>query len=224
MGFKIKSFGTVAYTAKVIEPKKVIILSCEGNNTEPEYFQALKSSLRKNIPVLLEIEIVPKDGSPSQPKFLVDNLDKFLEKYDLHADYDEMWIVLDRETEDARKKQIEEIIPECNEKKYSIAITNPLFEFWLLLHVDDIAKYDRNQLTKNEWVTSAKNRRFIDKKLSEILSGYKKKEGKFPKKIITIDNIQRAIEQEKLFAQEVDEILNNLGSNISTLIQRIVKI
>ena len=52
-------------------------------------------------------------------------------------------------------------------------MTNPLFEFWLLLHVDDINKYNTETLFINDWDTPSKNRRYIDKELSNILTnGY----------------------------------------------------
>lgn len=225
MGFKEKSFGSSVYNEETVEPKKAMILSCEGNNTEPEYFEALKEELKEHIPVLLEIEIVPKNGSGSQPKFIVENMDRYIEQYDLKEDYDEMWIVIDRESDEPhRKGLIEEIIPQCNEKKYQIAITNPLFEFWLLLHVDDISNHNKQNLFENKWETEAKNRRYIDKQLSEILSGFNKKAGKFPKKMITIENVKRAIAQEKQFKNNIEDILDDLGSNIGSLIQKIVKL
>ena len=107
-------------------------------------------------------------------------------------------------------------------KKSNIAMTNPLFEFWLLLHVDDITKYDNEILYINDWITSSKNRRYIDKQLSNILAnGYNKKN--FNKEIVTKDNIDRALEQEKLFENNIEKIMDNLGSNIGDLIRNIFK-
>ncbi len=99
------------------------------------------------------------------------------------------------------------------------------FEFWLLLHVTDIKTYDFNTLHNNEWVNERKKRRFIDKELSNILAnGFNKKKNKFNKDIVTKNNILRAIKQEKLFDNNVEDIIDNLGSNISHLINKILEI
>jgi len=224
MGFKARSFETTEYIEKELNPKKIIIISCEGSNTEPAYFKAIKEKLSKHISALIKIELVPKEPGASEPKDIVCNLDEFLHtEYDYKGEYDdELWVVWDREKVNARKENILKILPECREKNYNIAMTNPLFEFWLLLHVDDITKYNNETLFINDWDTPSKNRRYIDKELSNILTnGYNKKN--FNRDIVTKSNIDKALEQEKLFETELEEIMNNLGSNIGDLIRTIFK-
>lgn len=223
MAFKERGFDKPIYQEEEKEPERVIIISCEGRNTEPEYFETIKNKLSEHIPVVLEIKIIPKNNNPSEPKDIICNLDTFIiEKYDYKSDYDEMWVVWDREKEDSRKNAILKIIPECKAKNYHIALTNPLFEFWLLLHIVDITTYDRQVLYDNAWMTPSKNRRFIDKELSTLLDGYNKKKGKFPTAIVTLENIQKALEQEKLFENKLEKIMDNLGSNIGDLIRKIL--
>ena len=224
MGFKTRNFETTEYTEKELTPKKIIIISCEGSNTEPAYFKAIKEKLSNHISALIKIELVPKEAGPSNPKDVVCNLDAFLHtEYDYKSEYDdELWVVWDRETIDDRKNKILEMLPECKEKNYNIAMTNPLFEFWLSLHVADISKYDKTTLSVNNWETPSKNRKYIDKELSNILTGgYNKKN--FNRDIVTEDNIDKALEQEKLFETEVKNIMDNLGSNIGDLIHNIFK-
>ena len=174
MAFKDRGFDSPIYIEEENEPEKVIIISCEGRNTEPEYFEAIKNKLSDYISVLIEIQIVPKNDNPSEPKDIVCNLETFIEEhYDYKSDYDEMWVIWDREKVEARKQAILEMIPKCKEKNYNIALTNPLFEFWLLLHIVDISQYDKAVLYENDWMTPAKKRRFIDKELSKLLpNGY----------------------------------------------------
>ena len=224
MGFSDTSFDLPIYIEEEKEPQKIIIISCEGSNTEPEYFKAIKEKLFDYIDVLLEIEIVPKEAGASDPKNIVCNLDEFIEeKYDYKSEHDEMWVVWDREKVESRKKQILEMIPICKEKNYHIAMTNPLFEFWLLMHITDINLYNTDDLYKNEKVNTV--RRFIDKELSNILKdGYNKKKNKFNKNIVTIENITRALEQEKSFETNLTKIIDNLGSNIGSLINKILNI
>jgi len=224
MGFKQKSFGKPTYEQQEKEPTRVIIISCEGANTEPEYFKAIKEKLKDNISSLIEIELVPKPTNASEPKDVLDNLQAFVDKYDFNKDHDSLWLVCDREKVIDRKtgrRGLLGVIPLCKEKGYSIALSNPLFEFWLLLHVVDISDYDNKTLFNNEKVNAT--RRYLDKELSNILeNGYSKKTGKFNKDIVSLDNIKRATEQERLFENDLTKIMDTLGGNVSLLINEII--
>jgi hypothetical protein len=224
MGFKQKSFGQPTYEQQEEEPTRVIIISCEGTNTEPEYFEAIKEKLKDNISSLIEIELVPKPSNASEPKDVLDNLQAFVDKYDFNKGHDSLWLVCDREKVVDRKtgkRGLLEVIPLCKEKGYSIALSNPLFEFWLLLHVVDIKTYNNDTLFDNEKITTRK--RYIDKELSSILDGgYKKKKGQFNRDIVSLDNVKRAIRQEQLFENDLTKVMDTLGGNVSSLINEIV--
>ncbi|MDG2669756.1 RloB family protein [Vibrio parahaemolyticus] len=228
MGFKDRSFSEPVYEPETEEPTKVIIISCEGNNTEPEYFTAIKEVLSEHISSLVEIELVEKAAGGSEPQDVLDNLQNYVDKYDFSKDHDSLWLVCDREKVIDRKtgsKGLLEVTPVCEEKGYSMALTNPLFEFWLLMHIADVSEYCSETLYMNEKVNST--RRYIDKELSNILEGnggYSKKTGKFNRLIVTIDNVKRAIEQEKSFENDLHKIIDNLGSNVGSLVAEILDI
>lgn len=223
MGFKERSFGQPTYQQQEEEPTRVVIISCEGTNTEPEYFEAIKEKLKDNISSLIEIELVPKPSNASEPKDVLDNLEAFVEKYDFSKGHDSLWLVCDREKVIARKtgkRGLLEIIPLCEEKGYSIALLNPLFEFWLLLHLVDITTYSEDTLFKNKKISARK--RYLDQELTNILGVYNKKKGKFNRDIVSLDNVKRAIKQEQLFENDLTKIMDRLGGNLSSLINEIV--
>lgn len=223
MGFKERSFGQPTYQQQEEEPTRVVIISCEGTNTEPEYFEAIKEKLKDNISSLIEIELVPKPSNASEPKDVLDNLEAFVEKYDFNKGHDSLWLVCDREKVIARKtgkRGLLEVIPLCEAKGYSIALLNPLFEFWLLLHLVDITTYSKDTLFENEKISAKK--RYLDQELTNILGVYNKKKGKFNKDIVSLANVKRAIKQEKLFENDLTKIMDTLGGNLSSLINEIV--
>ncbi|MFA6630583.1 MAG: hypothetical protein WCS55_12560, partial [Sulfuricurvum sp.] len=77
----------------------------------------------------------------------------------------------------------------------------------------------------NDWVTVAKRKRFLEKELLTQLysiGGYSKKKGEFNKSIVTLENIKHALEQEKLFENELEQIIDHLGSNVGDLIKKIL--
>ena len=78
MGFKDRGFDNPIYIEEEIEPEKIIIISCEGRNTEPEYFETIKEKLSDLISVLVEIKIVPKNDNKSNPKDIVCNLEEYI--------------------------------------------------------------------------------------------------------------------------------------------------
>ena len=220
MPFQEENFSKPEYIEQSLPPKKVVIISCEGCNTEPEYFETIKEKLTDNIDKLVAIELVEKPDKASEPDKVLRNLEKHIEaKFDFKENVDILWLVVDRESVTERKKAIEAIIPTCEEKGYSIAISNPAFEFWLLLHICDITSYDKTTLHQNNWVTEAKKRRFLDKELSNLLdNGFKKRKDHFNQDIVSLDNIKRAVKQEQDFCNQLPELLDELGSNIGCLI------
>lgn len=222
MRFTNDNFFTPSYKEESEEPEKVIIISCEGRNTEPEYFNNLKIILKDHISAVIDVRVVPKDDNKSSPEDVVCKLDEYLlEKYDYKYEYDQLWVVWDREKVDSRKKEILKMLPKCKEKNYNIALSNPLFEFWLLMHLVDITIYSKEDLFANKQISQ--KRKYIDKELSNLLdNGFNKKKGKFNKDIITIENVKRAISQEKLFENDINKIIDNLGSNIGSLVTQII--
>lgn len=165
MGFKERSFTQPIYIEASIEAKKAIIISCEGRVTEFEYFNGIKNNLSSFIDVVLEIHVIPKHSNASEPKDIVNNLDEYITNtYDYKNGHDECWLVLDREKVPERKTNILAIIPSCQSKNYNIAITNPTFEFWLLLHLDNIEQYDKDKLYANAKEGVAKKSKDLSKK------------------------------------------------------------
>jgi hypothetical protein len=120
---------------------------CEGEVTEPSYFNALKAELRIR---LVHVEVVGGDVSGSNPKTLVDYAVERKEQAERDArgekddnlKYDEVWCVFDVDAH--------EHIPEAKQKagtnEINLAISNPCFELWLLLHFQDQRAYiERHQ-------------------------------------------------------------------------------
>ncbi len=147
-----------------LKNSKIIFISCEGCVTEEEYFrcvQKLYNSVKTRIQIISVIEDVistpPKKrtseqiqlASKNRPLQLVRRIDQFKEKEDdmyqfaLHPD-DEFWVIadVDDHKSDLWIDEWNEALRDCREKSYGIAISNPSFEIWLLLHHDDVNDED----------------------------------------------------------------------------------
>ncbi len=108
--------------------KRLFVLALEGTRTEPQYFEVVVSKSSHSA-----IKIF--GGNRSDPKSLLKSMKRYLSNSPI-GEFDEAWIVIDRDNwTDA---QISEIFRwTLSDSAYSLALSNPKFEFWLLLHFCD---------------------------------------------------------------------------------------
>jgi hypothetical protein len=115
------------------DPRPRVLVCCEGDVTEASYLNSIKGELR-----LERVEVVPGGVNP---KTLVDYAvekkqeaeRKARREKDDNLKYDEVWCVFDVD--------LHEHIPDAKQKasanKINLAISNPCFELWLLLHFQE---------------------------------------------------------------------------------------
>jgi hypothetical protein len=114
------------------DPKPIILIVCEGANTEPQYLRGFVNSWRNP---RVTIRIAPEHGDP---KYLVEAAKQH--KADANADakrqrddnlsYDAVWCVCD--VDDHRR--LAEARQMARDNGIDLAVSNPCFELWLLLH------------------------------------------------------------------------------------------
>lgn len=122
------------YSSKV--RKKRFLLYCEGEATEPEYFVGFARYLRSS---LIEVKVADERGK--DPKRLVelakaarDSARRAARRAgDDSLKYDEVWCVFDG-SEHAR---LGEAIDQGLANSIGLAVSNPSFELWILVHFQD---------------------------------------------------------------------------------------
>lgn len=107
--------------------KRLFVIATEGNKTEPQYFALLNEEV-----VLVQ---VIKGQHDSAPKHVLNRMEEHLRKQRLLAG-DEAWLVIDKDQ--WTQEQIGALhdwtqLHACR----ALAVSNPKFEFWLLLHFED---------------------------------------------------------------------------------------
>ena len=114
---------------------QLFIIATEGQKTEHKYFSDFYSYPLFRNPRIY-IHVIKRRQAASSPRHVLSELDKIKSEYKLRH-YDELWMVVDK---DAWKTQhLSTVARLCRQKNYSLAVSNPCFELWLLLHVKDIA-------------------------------------------------------------------------------------
>lgn len=146
------------------------------------------------------------------------NYIKYLSQYNGE---DEFGIVIDRDSSTHSEKNMKDCIEHCKEKNYLCFVSNPCFEFWLMMHLCDVKeKYGDNLHDIECNAKVSKNHTFVSKEVWSF-TGHGKAHLNFEKNYL--NNVTYAIKQSKTFETEVDRLINNIGTNIGSLIERMME-
>ena len=115
------------------DKRKYYLIVCEGEKTEPNYFESLKKDLPKGVITSCRIDI---EGTGRNTLSLVEESKKIKERLENETSLsiDKIWVVFDRDSFEA--DNFNEAINFCKNSSPEIgcAWTNEAFELWYLLH------------------------------------------------------------------------------------------
>lgn len=155
--------------------KRLFVIATEGVKTEYWYFNTIKhryNLLLQQAHIQLELLKRPsKQAGHSSPDKVRQMIEDFLEHNDF--DYntietvrpnDTFWLVVD--TDSWTDEQLQDVANFCHQKlPFHLAISNPCFEWWLILHWADLADprlsdiekaltHERSKVCKRVWNTT----------------------------------------------------------------------
>ena len=102
---------------------------CEGVASEPDYINALKRLPHVRSNTSIEIEIDPRQGVP------LTLVERAIERGD-DDEIDERWCIFDVEWP-MNHPNLKRAIKLAIDHGVRVAVSNPCFELWLILHFDD---------------------------------------------------------------------------------------
>lgn len=109
--------------------RKIFVLAVEGSKTEPQYFAIFND---QNSVIRVNCLKSRHDSAPPQ---VLARMEKYLRKEGL-KNSDEAWLVVDKDQwTDEQLSQLHQWSQQAD--NYGFALSNPKFEFWLLLHFED---------------------------------------------------------------------------------------
>ena len=124
-----------------VEPYQKFFFICEGANTEVFYFKKL-IDLRKQLGIhpLIDLCLLEKtddDRTISYPLHLLDFAEQQKSNDDIHFDpeRDQMIVVIDADIFESKSPAYEDVLAKAQEYKDRLAVSNPAFELFLLLHI-----------------------------------------------------------------------------------------
>ena len=110
--------------------KKLFVVSVEGSKTEPQYFAIFNQPQS-----IVLVKCLKRPSTESSPIQVLKKMQGYLRKESLRKT-DEAWIVVDKD--DWTEDQLKELLQWAKKSEnYGFALSNPNFEYWLLLHFED---------------------------------------------------------------------------------------
>jgi len=118
-------------TRKKRSLRRTIFIACEGRNTEPIYFEKIAEEIEDR--GTFSVTIYPERGDDSPMSHA---LGLVLEARSRIDDFDEVWVVFDRNGYTKHKEAFELAAETVNGKRVNIAFSSIAFELWVLLHFE----------------------------------------------------------------------------------------
>ncbi|MDD3052509.1 MAG: RloB family protein, partial [Candidatus Cloacimonetes bacterium] len=132
----------------------------------------------------------------------IDNLQKYINEQAVfyNSDIDKVCLIIDRDVQNFKPDQYDTLLAACDKKGFSLHVSNPCFEIWLLMHYPDILDYDRTTLYENQKTSRSKgSKKFLEVELRKLLPGFKKSYIPFHE---LVDKVDTAILNEKHFCED----------------------
>lgn len=211
-------------------PRSRCFLIAEGVNTEYWYFSGLAAKLdREGKPETIEIRLVERTGedrNSSNPKALAEQARLIFEdvdgRYGYDREADRIVVVFDADIYKGNKAAYATALEQFAGLA-EVAVTNPSFELFLLLHVpgsyEQIILPHEKELVAN--VRSGSGRRRLMSELANQACGINLK--KNPGVARLADSFEVAVEQEPRLNQEASAAMGRLTSNVAKVICGLVK-
>ncbi|MCB0538069.1 MAG: RloB domain-containing protein [Lewinellaceae bacterium] len=206
-----------------LDAEKLFILSYEGEKTEVKYFNNFRQSDYFNDSGIIEIVPLKREVNTGTDPLSVKRLLKKAKANYPFKKTDEFWLIIDRDHwETIHKIDFDKLVIDCNkENNFFLAMSNPCFEIWLIMHLKDITEYNEEEVTKlleNASVSRKKNH--IDIILGDLQGiGYNKN----PNPDTFLPLTKTAIERAKIIDDVNEPYPKNLGSHIYKLIEKLLK-
>ena len=109
--------------------RKLFLIAKEGARTEPIYFDMFNS-----LQATIHVKLLPAKKHDTSPPQVLKRAEEFAKEKGLRKK-DEVWLVMDRDQ--WTDEQLTGVFLGCRAYAFNLAVSNPQFEYWLLLHFED---------------------------------------------------------------------------------------
>jgi hypothetical protein len=117
-------------------PRKTLLVVCEGTRTEPDYLRALKQQPAVRDVAAVDLRVETGRGRTDPKSLVALAVAARNTAIDDDGEIDEFWCVFDVEWP-TNHPGLEEAIRQACNNSIEVAVSNPCFELWLILHLQD---------------------------------------------------------------------------------------
>ena len=199
---------------------RLIVIASEGKDTERIYFEALAMEYTNPRVHVHILERCDNEQNNSSPEHVLKQLNDYKRQYELESD-DELWLVIDRDRwTDA---MLSHVAKKCAQDNYlHVAMSNPCFELWLLLHLIDVALLPPEE--RHRWEENRRKSKnaepYLKVRLRQEMGSYHESSYDAP---MLIKHVEVAIERAKLIDKNpVDRWPQTLGSRVYLLVESVM--
>jgi RloB-like protein len=120
----------------VRKPRKTLLVICEGTRTEPDYLRALKQQPTVRDVAAVDLRVETGKGKTDARSLISIAVAARNAAINEEGEIDEFWCVFDVEWP-ATQPGLGEAVEQAIQNDIHVAISNPCFELWLILHFQD---------------------------------------------------------------------------------------
>lgn len=115
----------------VVRDASLVIIACEDTYAVKQYFARFYTRR-------VQFKVLPTEDCRSSPQEVLVRLNEFKEQH-ATEEGDSFWLCIDTDhwVEENHIGNLKEVLRQCRQKGYGLAISKPCFELWLLLHFCD---------------------------------------------------------------------------------------
>ena len=199
---------------------RLIVIASEGKDTERIYFKALaKEYTNPHVHVHI-LERSEAEQNNSSPDHVLKQLNDYKSQYELEAD-DELWLVVDKDR--WTEAMLSRVATECSQEvAMHMALSNPCFELWLLLHIEDSALLTPEE--QKQWIENRRKSKngdpYLKVRLRQKIGSYR--ESSYDT-LALIAHVEDAIERARaLDKNPADRWPQTLGTRVYLLAESIM--
>jgi RloB-like protein len=115
-------------STSVVRDANLIVIASEDTHAVRQYFDFFRSTR-------IQFKVLETDEGKSAPEHVLARIRDYMTEYEIGAG-DQFWLVLDCDhwVTSGHVKNLVRVMRECRQKGIRIALSQPCFELWLLLH------------------------------------------------------------------------------------------
>jgi hypothetical protein len=203
--------------------EKLFVLSYEGTVTEKKYFQDFRDSEYFNNSGLIEIVPLKRPKGKGSDPFSVKKLLHWAKKEYGFKMSDEFWLIVDRDDwESIHKLSFDELVVECKkENNFYLAMSNPCFEIWLVLHLKDLSEFSKEEQALIFENAKIGNKNHIDILVAQLQGG-DRGYNKIPNPNLYLPLTKTAIQRAKSIDNLEDDYPKSIGTHVYKLIEKLI--